>query len=109
MGVLGKEAFERFPEASIEMGRDNLSTLRAGLLGSGFPPLGDDEVRGVRAPTLLLTGERSPAFLLRLTDRLEELLPIVERVEIPNASHAMHEENSTAVNAAIIEFLGRAV
>jgi pimeloyl-ACP methyl ester carboxylesterase len=105
-GVLGKESFERFPEASKEMGRDNLSTLRAGLFGSGFPPLGDDEVRGIRAPTLLLTGERSPAFLLRLTDRLEELLPIVERVEIPDASHAMHEENATAVNDAIVGFLG---
>jgi pimeloyl-ACP methyl ester carboxylesterase len=54
-----------------------------------------------------LTGERSPAFLLRLTDRLEELLPIVERVEIPDASHAMHEENAPAVNEAIVGFLGR--
>ncbi len=47
------------------------------------------------------------AFLLRLTDRLEELLPIVGRVEIPDASHAMHEENASAVNEAIVGFLGR--
>ncbi len=106
-GVLGKESFERLPEASKEIGRDNFSTLRAGLLGSGFPPLDDDDVRGIRAPTLLLTGERSPAFLLRLTDRLEELLPIVERDEIPDASHTMHEENAAAVNEAIVRFLGR--
>ena len=66
-------------------------------------------ILAIRAPTLLLTGEGSPAFLLRLSDRLEELLPVVECVEIPNASHAMHEENSAAVNEAIIEFLGRAV
>jgi pimeloyl-ACP methyl ester carboxylesterase len=44
---------------------------------------------------------------LRLTDRLEELLPVVERTEIPGASHAMHEENAAAVNAAILGFLGR--
>ncbi len=72
-----------------------------------FPPLGDDDVRSIRAPALLLTGEHSPAFLLRLTDRLEELLPIVERSEIPDASHAMHEENSPAVNQAILDFLGQ--
>ncbi len=106
-GVLGAETFERFPEASKAIGRDNLGTLRAGMLGSGFPPIADGDVRSIRASTLLLTGERSPAFLLRLTDRLEELLPIVERLEIPDASHAMHEENAAAVNEAIVGFLGR--
>jgi pimeloyl-ACP methyl ester carboxylesterase len=62
---------------------------------------------GIRAPVLLVTGERSPTVFLRLTDRLEELLPIVERIEIPAASHVMHEENASAVNEAIVEFLGR--
>jgi len=106
-GVLGRESFERLPEARKVQMRDNLSALRAQMLGAGFPPLGDEEVRGIGAPVLLVTGERSPAFLLRLTDRLEELLPIVERVEIPDASHAMHEENASAVNEAILGFLGR--
>jgi pimeloyl-ACP methyl ester carboxylesterase len=104
-GVLGKEPFERLPEARKEQMRENLNTVRAQLLGAGFPPLGDDDVRGIRVPVLLLTGERSPSVLLRLTDRLEELLPIVERVEIPDASHAMHEENAPAVNEAIVGFL----
>ena len=106
-GVLGRESFERLPEARKVQMRDNLSALRAQMLGAGFPPLDDDDVRGIRVPTLLMTGERSPAFLLRLTDRLEELLPIVGRVEIPDASHAMHEENASAVNEVIIDFLGR--
>lgn len=60
------------------------------------------------APTLLLTGEHSPAFLLRLTDRLHELLPHAERAQIDGASHLMHEENAPAVNAAIAGFLARA-
>ncbi len=71
------------------------------------PPLGDEAVRGMRAPVLLVTGELSPAFCLRITDRLEELLPIVERVEIPEASHMMHVENAAAVNEAIVGFLVR--
>jgi pimeloyl-ACP methyl ester carboxylesterase len=87
--------------------RDNLRTLREQVLGVGFPPLSDDDVRGVRVPVLLVTGELSPPLFLRLTDRLEELLPRVERVEIPEASHAMHEENAAAVNDAIVRFLGR--
>jgi pimeloyl-ACP methyl ester carboxylesterase len=44
---------------------------------------------------------------VHMTDRLEELLPIVERVEIPDASHLMHEENAAAVNEAIVGFLGQ--
>jgi pimeloyl-ACP methyl ester carboxylesterase len=42
-----------------------------------------------------------------MTDVLEEILPNTERVEIPNASHLMHEENASAFNEAILEFLGR--
>jgi pimeloyl-ACP methyl ester carboxylesterase len=106
-GVLGEEPFERLPEARKEQMRENLGAARAQLLGAGFPPLCDDDVGDVRVPVLLVTGELSPSVFLRLTDRLEELLPVVERVEISGASHAMHEENAPAVNAAIIGFLGR--
>jgi len=106
-GVLGKGPFERLPEARKHQIRDNLSTLRAGILRPGVPPLRDDDVRSIRAPVLLVTGQLSPPALLRLTDRLEELLPIVERVEIAGASHLMHEENASAVNEAILGFLER--
>ena len=103
--VLGKEPYARLPEARKQQMRENLSALEAQMLGAGFPPLSEEEVRRVRVPVLLLTGERSPAFLLRLSDRLEELLPSVRHVDIPTASHAMHEENAPAVNAAVTSFL----
>ena len=105
--VLGREAYERLPEARKQQMRDNLSALKAQMLGDGFPALTDADVRSIRTPTLLLTGEHSPRFLLRLTDVLEQLLPVVERVEITAASHAMHEENAPAVSAAILAFLDR--
>ena len=107
-GVLGKMSYERLPEARIEQMRENRSTLRAFMMSDAdFPPLGDDDVRGVRAPVLLVTGELSPRFAIDLTDRLEELLPNTERVEISAASHVMHEENAPALNEAIVGFLGR--
>jgi pimeloyl-ACP methyl ester carboxylesterase len=84
VGVLGTESYQRLPEASVQMMRENLSSARAQMLGDGFPPLGDDQVASVRAPTLLLTGEHSP-----------------------DASHIMHEENAPAVNEAIVGFLRR--
>jgi pimeloyl-ACP methyl ester carboxylesterase len=106
-GVLGKETYEGLPEERKQQARENLNTLRAQLLGAGFPPLSEDDVRGVRVPTLLMTGQRSPAVLLRLTDHLQRLLRNAERVEIAGASHAMTEENPGAVNEAILGFLAR--
>lgn len=106
-GVLGKDTYERLPDERRQQARENLNTLRAQLLGAGFPPLSEDDVRSVRVPTLLMTGDRSAAFLLRFTERLEELLPNAERIEIVDASHAMQEEKPSAVNAAILGFLAR--
>lgn len=107
-GVLGRAAYERLPERRKQQMRENNSALKAQMLGAGFPELSAADVRGVRHPVLLVTGERSPAFLIRLTDLLAELLPTVERVEIPGASHVMHEENAPVVNSALLGFIGTA-
>jgi pimeloyl-ACP methyl ester carboxylesterase len=87
---------------------DNLIELR--VLASDedvFPPIDQDGVRGIRAPVLLVAGVESPFHLRVLVDGLEELIPNVERVDIPDASHLMHEDNPTALNQAILGFLGR--
>jgi pimeloyl-ACP methyl ester carboxylesterase len=107
VGLLGMDTWELLSQERKEQARENLNALRAQVLGAGFPPLSDDDVRSVTAPTLLMTGKRSPAYLPRLTDRLQQLLPNVERVEIPAASHLMNEENPGAVNPAILGFLAR--
>jgi pimeloyl-ACP methyl ester carboxylesterase len=104
-GMLGSDTWERLSDERKQQARENLNTLRAQVLGAGFPPLRDDDVRGVAAPTLLVSGERSPAYPLRLIDRLEQLLPHAERVWIAGASHLMHEENAAEFNQAILGFL----
>ena len=105
--AVGEEPYERLPEARKQQMRENASTLRALLLGAGFPPIRADEVRSVELPALLVLGELSPPIHVHVTDRLEELLPNVERVRIPSASHLMHEENAPATAEAILHFLGR--
>jgi non-heme chloroperoxidase len=109
LGVLGKQSLSQLPAQTAQVLRDNVSTLRGSLLhdDTGFPPLADDDIRSVGVPALLITGERSPAVFPRLTDRLEELLPIAERVEIPEASHAMFLENPAAFSDALLAFLRR--
>jgi pimeloyl-ACP methyl ester carboxylesterase len=101
--TLGPETFDRLSESRLEQARANL--IKAELLGSGLAPLDPDQVRGVRTPALLINGERSPDLFHLLTDRLQELLPHSERIEIGGASHIAHEDNPPAYNAAVLAFL----
>jgi len=89
--------------------RDNIGTVRAQLLGAGFPPLGDDDVRNLQVPVLLFIGEQSVLVLRRLGDRLAEVLPDVERVVVPVASRLVHKDDPLLVNKTILEFLTRKV
>ena len=100
--VLGREAFQSLSDARLQQVRDNL--IVAEFLGSGFAPVDPNAVRRLECPTLLVTGERSPTLFHQLSDRLEELLPRVRRVEIPCASHIMHEDNPAAFNQAVLSF-----
>jgi pimeloyl-ACP methyl ester carboxylesterase len=101
--TLGRGPFDRLSEARREQVRANL--IKAELTGSGFAPLDDARLRGLRIPTLLMSAERSPALFDRLIDRLEELLPETTRVRIPEASHIMHEDNPGAYRKAVLGFL----
>jgi pimeloyl-ACP methyl ester carboxylesterase len=106
-GVLGSKPLEEIPEAIRKQTEENIADLRALMLHPEpeSPPLPADELRSVRMPVLLVTGEWSPAFLVRLIDRLEELIPLTQRVEIPDASHIMHAERPDAVNQVLLDFL----
>jgi pimeloyl-ACP methyl ester carboxylesterase len=107
LGVLGRDSYGRVPEERKQQMRENVNAFRAQMLGAGFPPLTEDEVRGVRAPSLLITGERTPAFQRHLSDRVHQLLPRAERITVADASHRLHEENPTAVNEAIVSFISQ--
>jgi len=101
--VLGAEFYRRLSSSRLDQVRAN--SIKAEFLGSGYPPLGDEDLRRMQVPTLLVSGQRSPNLFHRLLDRLEELLPHTERVEIPGGSHIMHEDNAVAYNAAVRTFL----
>jgi pimeloyl-ACP methyl ester carboxylesterase len=102
--VLGISAFSNLSPARLDQVRINSS--KAEFLSDSFlTQLNEKDVRKIEARTLLVTGEKSPALFHRLIDRLEELIPNTERVDIPNASHIMHEDNAAAYNHAVLSFL----
>jgi pimeloyl-ACP methyl ester carboxylesterase len=104
--VLGSQAFGALPPTRLEQVRVNFS--KAELLRDTFmAPLDKADVANIEARTLLVTGEKSLALLHRLTDRLEDLIETAIRVDIPNISHIMHENNAAAYNDAVLSFLER--
>jgi len=107
-GVLGGPAFfDRLSPARLRQIKDNVEPIKQQLLTGGLPPLADNDLRRMSVPTLIVTGERTAAAMHPLMDRLQELLPNVERVAVPNASHFMHEDNPQVLNKAILDFLDR--
>jgi len=101
--ILGKRFYHELSSERLEQVAAN--AFEAEFLGSGFPPVSDAAVRDVRIPTLLLGGQHSPAIFPRVLDRLEELLPETERIEVPNASHLLHEDDPTTYHRALRSFL----
>lgn len=101
--ILGDKFYDQLSEERREQVRVN--TIKAELLGSGFAPLKPEELRQIEIPTLLVNGEKSPRVFHRLSDRLEELLPHTKRIQISNASHIMHEDNTESYNKDVISFL----
>jgi len=106
-GVLKNQGFDDLTDERQEQITDNYKPLRAFVLGVGFPAIELDDVRRIASPALLMTGENSPSFLIRLTDRLEELLPNAKRQEIKGASHLVHEDRPAEVNEFVKEFVLR--
>lgn len=103
MTILGQQFYRLMSERRLE--QVDANSIKAEFLGSGFAPLDAEQVRNIHSPTLLITGRYSHSLFHRITDRLEELLPNTERIEIEGASHIMHEDNALAYNKVVQSFL----
>jgi pimeloyl-ACP methyl ester carboxylesterase len=67
-----------------------------------------DAFRSLRAPVLLMTGERSPASSLAVARILRAALPEVQALELGGLGHMAPVTHPDAVNAAIARFLEHA-
>ncbi len=86
--VMGIENFFRqLPEEDKQSLMDNAKSLE-GELESAMPSsFSIENVKQVTIPTLLVKGELSPKWLLRIVDILSDNMPNAEQILIPNVSH----------------------
>jgi pimeloyl-ACP methyl ester carboxylesterase len=106
-GVLGSGVFEQLSSATRARLKDN-----ARLLAFERPELDDSpfscaDAGRIAAPTLLLTGDRSPAMFGLVAEELGRCMPGCEQATIPNASHLLHGMNPQVYSEAVLAFLER--
>ena len=84
--------------------RDNARTL-IGQIRETRVPFSRADAEAIRAPTLLIAGERSPESFHRILDELESALEDVRRVVIPGASHGSNIDNPKRFAREALAFL----
>ena len=103
--------FDKFPQARrTELAEKQGPELRSAFMtepSAYTPPLDCGKLGKLRLPTLLATGERSPAIFLLITAELERCLEGESQVMVPNAGHGMHSDNPTFYNQTVLAFLQR--
>jgi pimeloyl-ACP methyl ester carboxylesterase len=72
-----------------------------------FPDLPLSVVRRIRAPTLLLSGQRSLTLHGLIDTQLERLLPRKERIIVTNATHEMWNEYPEECRSAALLFFAK--
>jgi pimeloyl-ACP methyl ester carboxylesterase len=97
-------AVDGIPEAMFQRFTDNAGPLQA-QLKAGFPPFTAADARAIEVPTLLVSGEQSPAHLQAVTSRLAKLMPHADQMTITGATHNMFTSHPEQFNAGVLRFI----
>jgi non-heme chloroperoxidase len=80
--------FDQLPEEGKQFLIDNAETLESELQSSMSTPFTTEDVKQITTiPTLLVKGELSPKYFLRIVDILSDNMPNTEEIVIPDVSH----------------------
>jgi esterase len=102
--IAGPGAWDRTPEPQKQMLRDNARTL-LGQIKEQRAPFARADAEAIRAPTLLMAGDHSPASFHRILDGLETAIRDVKRAVVPKASHSSNIDNPGAFARTVLTFL----
>lgn len=96
-------AWERFsPTSRAETMRDAHEWDVMMTTGELFPQITPEEVRSIKAPALLLSGESSYPFLALIDEELNRLLPDNHRVIVKGAGHQMWFQDPATCRQAVV-------
>lgn len=104
----GEGVFDQVPEAQRKYWMGNLREWQALTTSrDAFPALSREDVKRIKAPALMLSGERTLNIHKFVDGELQPLLLNGERAMISNASHDMWSEQPEACRRAVLAFLAK--
>lgn len=108
-GVIGDSLFFlKLPQQGRDIMMDNTLELRGSVFTKNlFPLITCDDLKKIKAPVLLLTGDRSPPFFISITNELNRCLSNKEHEILPNSSHGLEIENPAEFNKTVLGFIDK--
>jgi pimeloyl-ACP methyl ester carboxylesterase len=107
-GTDQKMTFATLPPDVRKLLIENAPEWRAlSISKDAFPDLPLSVIRRIKAPTLMLSGERSLQLHGMIDSRLERLLSRKERIILPKATHEMWNEYPEECRSAALAFLAK--
>ena len=109
--ILGTGSFDNLPPSvRSALVKEQGPELRSQFMtepSAYMPPLDCGNLGKLNRPTLLVTGEQSPAVFLLITAELERCLEGESHAMVPEARHTPQSENAAFYNEAVMAFLNR--
>lgn len=108
--VMGDSSyFSKLPQRERELLLTNTLESRGSLfLGKNpFPFVTCDDLKKIKTPVLMLTGDKSPMVLGYVTNELNRCLTNREVATLKNTSHGLNYENPVEFNKVVLEFINK--
>jgi pimeloyl-ACP methyl ester carboxylesterase len=100
------ERFDKLPPDFRQGFLENARTLPR-LLAAPEPTITCNALRGIKVPTLVLRGARTPRFFTATNAAVRKCIAGSKAVTITKASHGMSFDNPVGFNRAVMGFIGQ--
>ena len=108
-GVTGDSSFfSKMPPEAQSMIMSNVLELRGiALTTNVFPPVTCDDLKKIKTPVLIMTGEKTLLLFSAINEELSKCLTNKEKVILPNATHGLEMENPVDFNKIVLAFIDK--
>jgi pimeloyl-ACP methyl ester carboxylesterase len=108
-GVVGDTSlYANLPKEVKDQMKGNILELRGAVLSKNpFPMITCNDLKNIKTPTLIMTGERSVLFFKAINNELDKCLTNKETIVLANASHGLEMENPADFNKIVLAFIDK--